>query len=58
MFEELPAPTTALPAARADLKVEVKARKWLRDVAVLCPATKSVVAKQYTHVHPGVCEGR
>ncbi len=36
---------------------EVKARKWLIDVAIVCPATKSVVARQYTqytHVHPGV----
>jgi hypothetical protein len=44
----------ALPEARADLKVEVKAREWLIDIAVVCPATKSVVARQYTHVHPGV----
>ena len=40
--------------ARADLKVEVKARKWLVDVAIVCPATKSVVARQNTHLHPGV----
>jgi hypothetical protein len=33
--------------------VEVKARKRLVDVAVVCPATKSVVARQNTHVHPG-----
>jgi hypothetical protein len=45
---------TTAPAARADLKVEVKARKWLTDVAVVCPATKSVVARQNTHLHPGV----
>ncbi len=24
--------------------MEVKARKWLIDVAIVCPATKSVVA--------------
>ncbi len=47
-------PTEALPGARADLKVEVKARKWLTDVAIVCPATKSVVARQNTHLHPGV----
>ncbi len=29
VVEEPPAPTEALPGARADLKVEVKARKWL-----------------------------
>jgi hypothetical protein len=51
VVEEPPAPTEALPGARADLKVEVKARKWLIDV---CPATKSVVARQNTHLHPGV----
>jgi hypothetical protein len=34
--------------------VEVKARKWLIDVAAVCPATKSVVARQNTHLHPGV----
>jgi hypothetical protein len=58
VVEEPPAPTEALPGARADLKVrvrvEVKARKWLIDVAIVCPATKSVVARQNTHVHPGV----
>jgi hypothetical protein len=37
-----------------DLKVEVKARKGLLDVAIVCPATKSVVARQNTHLHPGV----
>ncbi len=36
------------------MKAEVKARKWLVDVAIVCPATKSVVARQYTHVNPGV----
>ncbi len=40
--------------ASADLKVEVKARKWLTDVAIVCPTTKSVVARQYTHINPGV----
>jgi hypothetical protein len=54
VVEEPPAPTEALPGARADLKGEVKARKWLIDVAIVCPATKSVVARQNTHVHPGV----
>ncbi len=54
VVEEPPAPTEALPGARADLKVEVKARKWLGDVAIVCPATKSVVARQNTHLHPGV----
>ncbi len=54
VVEEPPAPTEALPGARADLKVEVKARKWLIDVAIVCPATKSVVARQNTHLHPGV----
>ncbi len=54
VVEEPPAPTATLPGARADLKVEVKARKWLIDVVIVCPATKSVVARQYTHVHPGV----
>ncbi len=44
----------ALRGAWADLKVEVKARKWLIDVAIVCPATKSVVARQNTHVHPEV----
>ncbi len=24
------------------------------DVAIVCPATKSVVARQYTHINPGV----
>ncbi len=43
----VPVPTPGLLAgARADLKVEVKARKWLIDTAVVCPATKSVVARQ------------
>ena len=54
VVEEPPAPTEALPGARADLKVEVKARKWLIDVAIVCPATRSVVARQNTYVHPGV----
>ena len=36
VVEEPPAPTEALPGARADLKVEVKARKWLIDVAIVC----------------------
>ena len=27
---------------------------WLIDVAIVCPATKSVVARQNTHLHPGV----
>ncbi len=54
LVEEPPAPTEALPGARADLKVEVKACKWLIDVAIVCPATKSVVARQNTHLHPGV----
>ena len=45
VVEEPPAPTEALPGARADLKVEVKARKWLIDVAIVCPATKAVVAR-------------
>ncbi len=53
VVEKPPAPTEALLGARADLKVEVKARKWLIDVAIVCPATKSVVARQNTH-HPGV----
>jgi hypothetical protein len=34
--------------------VEVKARKWLIDVAIVCPATKSVVARQYTRGSPEV----
>jgi hypothetical protein len=34
------------PGARADLTVEVKARKWLTDVAIVCPATESVVTRQ------------
>ena len=46
VVEEPPAPTEALPGARADLKVDVKARKWLVDVAIVCPATKSLVATQ------------
>ncbi len=29
-------------------------RKWLKDVAIVCPATKSVVDRQNTHLHPGV----
>jgi hypothetical protein len=45
VVEEPPAPTAAPLGARADLKVEVKARKWLMDVAIVCPATKSVVAR-------------
>ncbi len=28
--------------------------KALTDVAIVCPATKSVVARQNTHLHPGV----
>jgi hypothetical protein len=40
VVEEPPAPTEALPGARADLKVDVKARKWLTNVAIVCPATK------------------
>ena len=36
------------------MKVEVKARKWLIDVAVVCPASKSVVERQRSHVNPGV----
>ncbi len=32
----------------------MKARKWLIDVAVVCPATKSVVELQRSHVNPGV----
>jgi hypothetical protein len=39
--EELPAPTAALPGARADLKVEVKARKWLIDIAIVLPRSSS-----------------
>ncbi len=38
------------------MKVEVKARKWLIDVAVVCPAAKSVVERQRSHVNPGVAE--
>ncbi len=34
--------------------MEVKARKCLIDVASVCPATKSVVARQYKHVHSRV----
>jgi hypothetical protein len=34
--------------------VEGKARKWFIDVAIPCPATKSVTARQYKHVNPGV----
>ena len=52
VLQEPPAPT----AARADLKVKVvKARKWLLvDVAVICPATRSMVSRQCTHiVDPG-----
>jgi hypothetical protein len=46
------------PGARADLKVEViKARKWLIDVAVVCPATKSVVARQRSHATHPRCVG-
>jgi hypothetical protein len=41
-------PGVPLPGARADLKVEVKARKWLIDVAIVCPATKSVVTPLIT----------
>ncbi len=51
VVEEPPVPTATLPGARADLKVEVKARKRLIDAAIVCPATKSVVARQYTHVN-------
>jgi hypothetical protein len=47
--------TASLRRRCRDLKVEVKARKWLTDVAVVCPATKPVVARQYTHVNPEVC---
>ncbi len=36
------------------MKVEVKARKWLKDVAIVSPDTKSVVARQYTHVNARV----
>jgi hypothetical protein len=43
-------PSAGLPGARADLIVEVKACRWLNDVAVVCPASKSVVAWQKSHV--------
>ncbi len=48
---------TSIPIALALLlaAAEVKVRKWLIDVAiVVCPATKSAVARQYTHVQAGV----
>ena len=51
VVQEPPAPVPGLAGARADLKVEVKARKWLIDVAVVCPASKSVVERQK---NPGV----
>ena len=54
VVQEPPAPVPGLAGARADLKVEVKARKWLIDVAVVCPASKSVVERQKSHVNPGV----
>jgi len=54
VVQEPPAPMPGLAGARADLKVEVKARKWLIDVAVVCPASKSVVERQRSHVNPGV----
>jgi hypothetical protein len=34
--------------------VEVKARKWRIDVAIVCPATKTMVARQNTYVRAGV----
>ncbi len=54
VVEGPPARREALPGAGADLKVELKARKWLTDTAIVCPATKSVVARQNMHVHHGV----
>ncbi len=33
---------------------QVAHSKWFIDVAIVCPATKSVVGRQNTHVHPGV----
>jgi hypothetical protein len=52
-FEE---PPRHCRGARADMKVQVKARKWLIDVAVLCPATKSVVARQYSSTRTSIQE--
>jgi hypothetical protein len=53
VVEEPLAPTAALPGERADLKAEVKARKWLIDV----PATNG---GQAVRARPSrsVCEGR
>jgi hypothetical protein len=50
-------PTAATPGVRVGLKLEAKARTWLKDVAIVCPATKSVVA---VHARPSrsACEGR
>ena len=47
-YQEPPAPVAGLAGARVDLKVEVKARKWLIDVAVVCPATKAVRSRTST----------
>ncbi len=51
VVEEAPAPTEALPGARADLKVEVKARKWLIDVATRVPRHQ-VSGGQAEHAPP------
>ena len=54
-MQELPAPVPGwLGPGRADANAEVKARWWLVDVAVVCPATKSVVERQKSHVDPGL----
>ncbi len=58
MVEEPPAPTEALPGARADLKVEVKARKWLIDVAIVCPGVSAKAGEVVKRKkHKGAVQG-
>ncbi len=40
--------------ARRPRHCRERARKWFIDVAIVCTATKSVVARQNAHLHPGV----
>ena len=47
VVQQPPVPTPGLPGARTDLNVDVKARLWQIDVAVVCPATKPAeIARQ------------
>ncbi len=55
VVEEPPAPTEGGPESGGE-GAQVAHRLVLIHVAIVCPATKSVVTRQNTHVHPGVCE--